>query len=450
MTHPWVPMTDAEKQQILASLHLEDVTQLYRDVPQEVQLHRPLALPPTLSEAEASRLFRQHAAANLNTLQATCFLGAGAYDHFVPAICDWVTSRGEFLTAYTPYQAEASQGVLTAIFEYQSMIATLCGCAIANASMYDGASACAEALLMAVAHTGRAKVLVSQALHPHYLQTLRTYLAGQSIEVESVPQQEDGRTSIQALQRQISKEVAAVCLAQPNFYGAVETLAPFAQAAHQVGALFVTTAYPVALGLLQPPGEAGADVVVGEGQPLGCHLNWGGPYVGFFATQQPFLRRLPGRIVGETKDEQGRRGYVLTMQTREQHIRRERATSNICTNETLLTLANAAYLAWMGPQGLRRVAELSLQKAHYTARQLESAGFHLAYTAPFFNEFVVDLGCPAAPVVEKLAERNLLAGVPLSTFDSQRTTQLLIAVTEQRTRAEIDTLVAELKEVCSQ
>ncbi len=420
--------------------------ELWSAIPERFRLRGPLKLPPPLAEYEVARRFRGWAEQNADAGRTACFLGAGIYDHFIPAAVRAVTGRSEFATAYTPYQPEVAQGTLQVIFEYQSMICELTGMEAANASMYDGSTACAEAAHLATSATGRRLVLVSKSLHPHALGVLCTYASAGSFDLQEIPL-EGATASLSALDRMLSPEVAAVLWAQPGFEGVIENGAAITQAAHRAGAFSIAAADPVALAILRPPGEDGADIVVGEGQALGVPMCYGGPLVGFFALRKEQVRRLPGRLAGVTIDLDGRRGYVLTLQTREQHIRREKATSNICTNQGLMALANTVHLALLGAQGMREVATQCLEKAHYLARHLAGIpGVSLVHRdAPYFREFVLRLPGDAEEYVRDAADRRqFLAGVPLSRFDRTRRNDLLVAVTEKRTREEMDRYAAHL------
>jgi glycine dehydrogenase subunit 1 len=434
----FVGRSDAERRAMLERIGANRVEDLWAAIPERFRLTGPLPLAPPLAEYEVTRRFQAWADRNAQAGRYACFLGAGIYDHFIPAVVRSITARSEFATAYTPYQPEVAQGTLQVIFEYQSMICELTGMEVANASMYDGATACAEAAHLAEGATGRRIVLASRSLHPHYREVLRTYASAGAFDLKELPA-ERGLVSRTALQQALSPEVAAVLWAQPGFEGVVEDGAAVTEAAHAVGAYSIAAADPVAMALLKPPGEDGADVVVGEGQPLGVPMGYGGPLVGFLAIRKRDVRRLPGRLAGMTVDLDGRRGYVLTLQTREQHIRREKATSNICTNQGLMALANTVHMALLGAQGLRDVAAQCLQKTHYLARRLgRIAGVSLLHgDAPFFREFVLRLPGDARSFLEAAAARDILAGVPLSRFDPERTDQLLVAVTEKRTREEM-------------
>jgi glycine dehydrogenase subunit 1 len=376
------------------------------------------------------------------------FLGAGAYDHYIPSIVWYLAGRGEFLTAYTPYQAELMQGELQAGYEYQSMLCELTGMDVANASMYDGASATAEAAVMARDLTRREEVLISTTVHPDYRQVIRTYVRPLGINVVEVPHR-DGVTDLEAMERALSDHTAATIIQHPNFFGCLEDGARVAALAHRAGALLVgAIADPLSLGILKPPGAWGADIVAGEGQPLGNNLNFGGPYLGMLATRQEFVRRMPGRLVGATVDTDGRRGFVLTLQTREQHIRREKASSNICTNEALLALAAAIFMAAVGKQGFRQVAELNLRRAAYARDAIASLnGYDIVFEAPIFNEFVVRTPLPPDEVNRRLLAHNVLGGAALGRWYPELADSWLVCVTEQRTRAEIDRLVSLLEAI---
>jgi len=441
----FVGRSDAERKIMLQKIGAPDAEALWEAIPPEFRVRGPLPVDPPLAEYEIARRFGRWAEENADAQHYACFLGAGIYDHFIPAAVRSLLSRSEFATAYTPYQPEVSQGTLQTIFEYQSMICELTGMEVANASMYDGATACAEAAHLAVGATGRRVLLVSSGVHPHYSEVIRTYASAGSFEVREVPL-ERGATAMAALQRALSPEVAAFLWAQPNFEGVVEDGAALTKAAQAAGGYSIASADPVALAVLKPPGEDGADIVVGEGQPLGVPMGYGGPLVGFFSIRKKDVRRLPGRLVGVTADLEGRRGYVLTLQTREQHIRRERATSNICTNQGLMALANTIHMALLGSQGLREAALQSMEKAHYLAsRAAQVPGVTLANgETPYFREFVLRLPGPAADFLKSAEKRRILAGVPLERFDRTRTKDLLVAATEKRTRDEMDRYIEAL------
>ncbi len=446
--HKYIPATDAEREEMLRVIGVPSVDALFADIPAAVRLNRPLRLPPALSDPEVIAHLRALAERNTHCDSAACFLGAGAYDHYVPSVVWALAGRGEFLTAYTPYQAELMQGELQAGYEYQSMLCELTGMDVANASMYDGASATAEAAVMAKDLTKRNEVIVSTAVHPEYRQVLRTYTGPLGITVAEVPHRV-GVSDAEAIARAITDHTAAVIIQHPNFFGSLEEGKALADLAHRHGALLVCAiADPLSLGILKPPGAWGADIVAGEGQSLGNHVNFGGPYLGMMATRQEFVRRIPGRLVGATVDTEGRRGFVLTLQTREQHIRRERASSNICTNEALLTLAAAIYMAALGKQGLRKVAGLNLQKAAYAKEAISGLrGYRLAFDAPTFHEFVVRTPVAPEEINRRLRRHQIIGGAPLGRWYPDLKDGWLVCVTEQRTREEIDRLTSALEEI---
>ena len=439
------PHTENDRERMLRAVGMERVSDLFTVVPATIRFPE-LDLPASISELDASQELAALASENADAGRYAMFLGAGAYNHYSPSIINHLISRGEFFTAYTPYQPEMSQGTLQAIFEYQSMVAELMGMDACNASMYDGGTALAEAGIMAVNATRRGRLVVSPTVHPHYRAVLDTYVAGQHVEVVRPEAPADALTcTVDMIRPYLDGDTAAVLVQYPNFYGTIEDLRALAAAAHEVGALLVVAAYPIALGLLRSPGEQGADIAVGEGQPLGNALSFGGPYVGLFTCKQQFIRSMPGRLVGATTDTQGRRGYVLTLQTREQHIRRERATSNICTNQGLNALVACVYLATMGKQGLRDVAELCYHRAHYAAGVIAALpGYELATDGPFFNEFVVRCPRPVAEINRRLFGQNIIGGYDLGRDEPALEGHMLVAVTELTSRREIDRLVSAL------
>ncbi|MBE3590427.1 MAG: aminomethyl-transferring glycine dehydrogenase subunit GcvPA [Firmicutes bacterium] len=443
----YAPHTDEDRQAMLAALGLSSVEELFRDIPEEVRLRRPLDIPPGESEAALRRRLGAMARRNASADRYVCFLGGGVYDHYIPAAIPPLLSRGEFLTAYTPYQPEVSQGTLQSILEFQTMICALTGMDVANASMYDGASAAAEAALMAVDMAGRDRLLAPRTVAPDVRETVRTYLSGRGYALDEVEvDPAAGRLDPERLADALTDRHAAVIVGYPNFFGVVEDLAALAAVAHERGALLIAACDPIALGIFESPGALGADIVVGDGQALGNPMNFGGPSFGFFAAREAFLRRMPGRIAGRTVDRDGTPGCVLTLQTREQHIRRARATSNICTNNALNALAATIYLSLLGPAGLREVAAACLQNAHYAAERLEAAGARLAYRAPFFKEFLLELPCPPEDVIRRGLERGILAGRSLRREYPELDRHLLVAVTEQRTREEIEALAGIVEE----
>jgi glycine dehydrogenase subunit 1 len=445
----FIPHTDADRATMLKKIGVEQLEDLFLDVPQEHRFPN-LDLPPAITEMEVVDELQGLARANESTGDLISFLGAGAYNHYVPAAVDAIVRRGEFLTAYTPYQPELSQGTLQAIFEYQSSIAALTGMDVSNASHYDGATAAAEAVSMAYAHFRgkRNKVILSPALHPHYRETIRTYNAGSDIELYGDGTQADLSAGLEALMPLIDNQTALVMVQYPDFFGRIYDYSQLAEAVHNAGALLAVSINPIALGLLKPPGEFGADIVTGEGQPLGIPLSYGGPYLGIFTTRKEYVRKMAGRLVGETVDNRGQIAYVLTLTAREQHIRREKATSNICTNQGLMALAATVYMSLLGRNGLRRVAELCYHKAHYAAKRLSALpGFALKWEGHFFNEFVLSCPLPAAELVEHMLEHGILCGYEVGKDYPGMENDLLIAVTEMNTSDDIDVLVDTLAEL---
>ncbi len=428
---------------MLAAIGLDDVEPLFSRIP--AGLRQPkLRLPPPLSEPELLAEMQALAGQNRHLGQMACFLGGGAYHHFIPSVVDAITSRGEFLTSYTPYQPEVSQGTLQSIFEFQSLVCELTGLEVANASLYDGASALAEAALMATGITRRDRVVAARTVHPEYRQVVRTYFSGRNLEL-AVAAGEGAALPPNVARQALDGQTAALIVQQPNFFGGVEDLESLADVAHERGTLLIVAFNPIALGLLRSPGECGADIAVGEGQPLGLPAGFGGPYLGLMATRSAYLRQMPGRLVGMTNDDRGQRGFVLTLQAREQHIRREKATSNICTNEGLCALAATVYLSMMGPQGLRQVAELCLRRAHYAAERLAALpGYALAYSDSFFHEFVLRCPRPPAEINARLLEAGIIGGLELRAWYPELADSLLFCVTEMNSRAQIDRLVDAL------
>ncbi len=442
----FVPHSDADRQEMKRVIGISSEEELFTDIPEKFRLKTPLDLPPALSEWEAVKLL--HGLAS-DSQHLTCFAGAGYYDHYVPAVVDHLTRRSEFYTAYTPYQAEVSQGTLQSIYEFQSMVCELMGLDVANASMYDGATAMAESALMAHnIQKKRDKIIVSITVNPHYRQVLETYNLGLGMPIEIAARTSSGLTDLDSLADILDDRTAAVIIQSPNFYGIIEDLAAAADLVRDAGALLIAVADPISLAVLKSPGECGADIAVGEGQPLGNALSFGGPVLGLFAAKQDYIRHMPGRIVGLTEDVEGRRGFVLTLQTREQHIRREKATSNICTNQGLNALAAAIYMSTVGREGLREVAEASTQIAHYAFDRLVDSGIEPLFPdSPFFREFAVRTRGPARAVIEQGAKRGILPGVALSRFPHIDIVDgLLIAFTEKRSKDEVDLLVDVLKE----
>lgn len=444
----YIPHTEHDIAAMLAALGISSVDDLFAHLPQDLRSQATINLPAGASESAVRARLTSLAQANRIRPAVISFLGAGAYPHFSPAVVDHIIQRAEFATAYTPYQPEVSQGTLQAIFEFQSLVATLFGLDVANASMYDGASATAEAVLMAKRILPqRATVFVARALHPQYRHVIRTYLHGvPDVQIVEIPWGADGRIDAVALERQLSPTVACVVVGYPNVFGVVEDIATLSTVTHQAGALLVTaTTEAVALGLLKAPGEIGADIAVAEGQSFGIPVSYGGPGVGLFACRERFLRNMPGRLVGETVDHEGRRGFVLTLATREQHIRRERATSNICTNQGLVALAATVFLCLMGKQGLRALAERNVTKSHYAKDLLlQGRTAHQQFSAPFFNEFVLKVNS-ARTVWQRLKEQNLIAGIVLEDWYPELQDCLLLCVTETHTRSDIERLAEEFR-----
>ncbi|MBZ4654808.1 MAG: glycine dehydrogenase (decarboxylating) alpha subunit [Peptococcaceae bacterium] len=436
----YLPHTPEQVEAMLKSIGVQSTAELFHDIPESIRLKDPLSLPEGLSENAAWRRLRELAGKNKDTGQYLCFLGAGAYEHYQPRAVSHLLSRSEFYTAYTPYQPEISQGTLQAIFEYQTMICELTGMDAANASVYDGATALAEAALMAAEATRRNQILVSSAVHPEYRAVVETYLHGRGISLELTPYW-GGLTCQDALAKKINKEVAALVIQYPNFFGSIENLQQFADMAHAVGALLIVCADPVSLGVLESPGKLGADIVVGEGQSLGLPLSFGGPYLGFMAAREKYMRRLPGRIVGKTVDRLGREGFVLTLQAREQHIRREKASSNICSNQALCALAATLYLSLLGPGGLEEVGKQCLQKSHYAKTLLTKIkGVTIPFQVPTFKEFVVKTEEAPESINQRLWEAGILGGLDLGRYYPELAHHILLCVTEVRTKEEIDKL----------
>jgi glycine dehydrogenase subunit 1 len=432
----YIPHTEEDIQIMLEFVGAKKVEDLFEMISKEYRLSKPLNLPEPLSEPDLLRHFQE-----LQSPAYSSFLGAGAYHHFIPSIISALISRSEFYTAYTPYQPEVSQGTLQAIFEYQTLMCQLTGMEVSNASMYDGASSLAEAVLMAGRVTKRRKILLSEAVHPEYRKVIQTYIDPDQQEIIPIPYKKDeGRTDERRLSDLLDGEVSGVVIQSPNFFGVVEDLHPMADKAHEAGGLMIVGfSEAVAYGILKPPGEEGADIVAGEGQSFGIPLSYGGPYLGIFATREKFVRNMPGRLVGETVDLEGKRGFVLTLATREQHIRRERATSNICTNEGLCALMATIFLTCLGKRGLRELARMNLSKAEY-AKKIASQirGCKLVFSSPTFNEFVLRIQGEPERVLEGLKGKKILGGLSLGRFYPEMNHHLLVTVTEMNTREEID------------
>jgi glycine dehydrogenase subunit 1 len=450
---PFIPHTKTERQEMLRVVGVRNVEELFSSVPADVRFPK-LELPPAASEPEVLAEMRYLAEANVSAQSVACFLGAGAYHHYIPAAVQHLLLRGEFSTAYTPYQPEISQGTLQSIFEFQTLIAALTGMEVANASHYDGATAAAEAVILALQQVrGRKRVVMSPVLHPQYRQVVRTYLQGAGVRFagDETPETYSAfqtRSRVKHLATCIDESTAVVIAPYPSFVGEVEDLAPLAEIVHTAGALLAVAVNPIMLGLLKPPGEMGADIVFGEGQPLGIPLTYGGPYLGFFATRRAFVHKMSGRLAGETADAQNRRGYVLTLAAREQHIKRERASSNICTNQGLMALAATIYLSLLGRRGLRQVAELCYHHAGYAAERLARIpGFQVVSRFPFFNEFI--LRCPksVSEINRNLLDHwEILGGYDLGRDYPCLANHMLLAFTEMTSRAQIDKLTEALAE----
>ncbi len=445
----FIPHTDADRAAMLHTIGIERLEDLFSDVPARYRFP-DLNLPAALTEMEAAAELQDISLANESVRDLACFLGAGVYNHYIPAAVDSIIRRGEFLTAYTPYQPELSQGTLQAIFEYQSNVAALTGMEVCNASHYDGATAVAEAVNMAIANfrSKRNKVILSPALHPHYRQTVRTYVEGCPVVLTGDGPECDLQAGPDCLIPYIDNDTALVVVQYPDFFGRIYDYTKLAEATHAMGALLAVSVNPIALGLLKAPGYMNADIVTGEGQPLGIPLSYGGPYLGLFATRKEYVRKMAGRLAGESIDNRGQRAYVLTLTAREQHIRRERATSNICTNQGLMALASTVYMSLLGKNGLRQVAELCYHKAHYAAQSISKLpGYSLWSSTPFFNEFVVQTPQPVAEINDHLLDHDILGGYNLSQDYRGLANHMLIAVTEMNSRQEIDLLVEALSEV---
>jgi glycine dehydrogenase subunit 1 len=444
---PYLYNTPGDQQAMLQAIGARDLNELFSLIPAEMRLQRPLDLPPAMTEIELTRHMQTLAAKNDHAGNKVCFLGGGAYDHFVPAVIDAIASRGEFYTSYTPYQAEVSQGNMQAMFEYQSLVCELTGMDVSNASLYDGGSAVVEAVLLAMSVTKRPrKVVTATSVNPEYRQIIKTYFQCINAELIEVPAPH-GVIDVAQLAAVVDNDTACVLVQHPNFFGCLEDVAALAKVAHERGALLVQSFDPISLGLLKRPGDLGADVAIAEGQSLGTPLLYGGPYLGIMACKEQFVRRLPGRIAGQTVDRRGRRCWVLTLQTREQHIRREKSTSNICTNQTLFALRAAIYLSLLGPHGLQELAALCTQKAHFAQQQLcANPRLQAPFAAPFFKEFVVrDTDDSVAELLAAGLEAGYLAGIPLQQWYPELHDCLLVSVTEKRTRTEIEGLASALQ-----
>ncbi|KAB2489491.1 aminomethyl-transferring glycine dehydrogenase subunit GcvPA [Priestia endophytica] len=442
-SYRYLPDTNQDQKEMFSLLNISSVDELFEDLPTEIRLERELNIQPATSESLLMKKMQNLALQNRNANQYPNFLGAGTYDHYIPSVVNHITSRSEFYTAYTPYQPEISQGELQAIFEFQTMVCELTGMEVANSSMYDGFTSLAEAASLAVTSTRRSQILVSKAVHPESRAILDTVAYGQEYMVKEVDLTVDC-TNLEKLNEYANEDTAAIIVQYPNFFGSIEDLVEIKKVAEINGAALIVSANPLALGLLQTPGRLGADIVVGDMQPLGIPMSFGGPHCGYFAVNKKLMRKVPGRIVGQTTDEQGKRGFVLTLQAREQHIRRDKASSNICSNQALNALASSICMTALGKQGIRHMAQLNFEKAGYMVKRLKEKGMIIINQAPFFNEFVVELPIPAKEVNAKLLEAGIIGGFDLG-HDYGLEHQMLIAVTEQRTKEEIDQFVEVLE-----
>jgi len=440
----YIPNTDSDRKQMMAQIGITDIEELLSDIPGSLKLQRDLNMPAGLSEMELKKLGIETSERNTSCHKYASFLGGGAYDHYIPATVGAVISRSEFYTSYTPYQPEISQGNLQSIFEFQTLVCQLTGMDVANASMYDGATALAEAAMMAAHITGRGNWVVSGCVNPMYLEVMKTYAWASGNHV-LLSNRLSLRTDVEDLLSSIDRQTACVVVQNPNFFGSLEQIAEIESAAHEAGALFIMSVNPISLGILKTPGEWNADICVAEGQPLGISMGYGGPLLGLFACKSEYVRHMPGRLVGATKDKENRTGYVLTLQTREQHIRREKATSNICTNEALYALAASVYLCTLGREGLRRVADMCFQKAHYAAKNLaKQTNVEVLSKDPFFHEFVVNCNRSVDEVNAELSEHRMVGGLPLGQFYPEMMGCMLVCLTEKRTKSEIDAFVRVL------
>src|SRR5690625_5256624 len=440
----YLPMTEEDKQSMLDSIGIESTDELFSDIPEDIRFNREFDLKDVTSEYELKKEITELANKNMNLTEYPSFLGAGAYQHFVPSVVDHVISRSEFYTAYTPYQPEVSQGELQAIFEFQTMICELTGMDVANSSMYDGGNSIAEAVNISAAHTRKDKVIVSKAIHPEYRDIIKVY--GKALDLDIVEiDHVNGVTNIEQLEKEIDEDTASVLIQYPNFFGQIEPLAKVNELIkQQKRTMFIVSSNPLALGYLTPPGEFGADIVVGDTQVFGIPAQFGGPHCGYFATTSKLMRKIPGRLVGQTVDDEGNRGFVLTLQAREQHIRRDKATSNICSNQALNALASSVEMTALGKHGVKEMAILNMQKARYAKSKFKEAGFDIVFEGPFFNEFVIKLNKDVHSVNEQLIEKGYLGGYDLGKDYEELKNHMLVAVTEVRTKEEIDQFVKEL------
>ncbi len=443
MKFRYLPMTEQDEKEMLAEIGIDSIDELFGDIPENVRFKGDLNITEAIPENDLFKKMSQLAAKNVNTKDYTSFLGAGVYDHYIPSIVNHVISRSEFYTAYTPYQPEISQGELQAIFEFQTMICELTGMEVANSSMYDGQTALAEAAFLSAAHTRKKKVVVSKSVHPEALSVLHTYAKGPNLEVVEV-EAANGTTDLEDLKAAVDADTACVIVQYPNFFGQIEPLKEIEELVHQEKTMFVVSSNPLSLGALKPPGKFGADIVIGDAQPFGIPAAFGGPHCGYFATTKKLMRKVPGRLIGQTTDEEGQRGFVLTLQAREQHIRRDKATSNICSNQALNALAASVAMTALGKKGIKEIAIQNLQKAHYAKKKLEENGVEVHFKGAFFNELVVKVSKPVKEVNKALLEKGFVGGYDLRQYYPDLDQHMLIAITEQRTKQEIDTFVKEL------
>ncbi|WP_100398377.1 aminomethyl-transferring glycine dehydrogenase subunit GcvPA [Bacillus sp. FJAT-44742] len=446
MKFRYLPMTEKDQTDMLHIIGAESVEELFSNIPSSIRFNGEMNLPAPLSEPALIKEFKKLEERNVNFKSHASFLGAGVYDHYIPSVVDHVIRRSEFYTAYTPYQPEISQGELQAIFEFQTMICELTGMDIANSSMYDGPTSLAEAAMMSYGHSRmkKKKVVVSKGIHPEALDVLKTYVSGPGLEVKEIDLKE-GRTDAAALKEAVDDETACVIVQYPNFYGNIEDLKEIESISHSKKAMFVVSSNPLSLGVLTPPGDFGADIVVGDAQPFGIPAQMGGPHCGYFATTKKLMRKVPGRLVGQTVDEDGKRGFVLTLQAREQHIRRDKATSNICSNQALNALAASVAMSAIGKYGVKEMAVQNLRKAHYAKQKLKKSGIELMDEQPVFNEFVIRINKPVAEINKKLLQKGFIGGYDLGLVSEERKGQMLLCVTEEKTKEEIDQFVKELE-----
>ncbi|MCW6109189.1 aminomethyl-transferring glycine dehydrogenase subunit GcvPA [Clostridium sporogenes] len=444
---PYIPNTEKETKEILDFLSIKSVDELFSDISDNVKLNRELKLESSLSELEVEKRLKDLALKNKSMEDMTCFLGAGIYDHYIPSVIKHITGRSEFYTAYTPYQPEVSQGTLQAIFEYQSMICALTGMEVSNSSMYDGATATAEAAILSIVSTKRNTIIVSKSVNPDTRKVLKTYLKYRGYNMVEVDL-EEGTTDVDKVINSLDKNIAAVIIQSPNFFGLVEDVENMVDAIHKNKSLLIMNVDPISLGILKSPGELGADIVVGDGQCLGANISYGGPGFGFMNTTKKLMRKMPGRIVGETEDVEGKRGFVLTLQAREQHIRREKATSNICSDQTAVAIGAAVYMATLGKEGIKEVAKQCVAKSHYAYNELIKSGkYKPVFNKPFFKEFVVKAETLPCEINNKLLENNILGGYDLGKVYSEYENSMLLCVTEKRTREDIDNLVKVMEAI---